>query len=204
MNDRRRCDYLTGVTEVIADEAELLHADWAVSWEDGPAYRDMLAASDGSDGIDDLVNDGLFLLEAIADRELGAAAGLMDSPADADDARADHDEPPDLAVTDMRDHLRGLRAVLVGDGPDVGDGNRGLSPLLGKELSRRLDGLLDEADAALGILPPRLRTATARSPEAVEHARDAVKAVQIAVATEVVGRLGVAIGFSDADGDSSN
>ena len=46
-------------------------------------------------------------------------------------------------------------------------------------------------------------TAAADSPESVAAARDAIKAIRITVATEVVGRLGVTIGFSDADGDSS-
>ena len=236
LHDRRRCEYLTGITRVIADEAELLHTDWAISWEGGPAYRDTWATSDDSDGIDDLVNGSLFLLEAIADRELGAVAGLMDDPTD---MQADKMDTPALSVTDMRDHLRGLRAVLVGGTPSYdssgndspgndspgdespgnesssgdspGGDNPGLGPLLGAELVDRLEGLITDADTVLSDLPQRLEATTAHSqatttysPESITYARDAVKAIQIVVATEVVGLLGVAIGFSDADGDSSN
>ena len=203
LDDRRRCDYLIGITEVIAEEAGLLYEDWTVAWEGGPAYPSMWAAPDGGDGVDDLVNGSLFLLEAISDRELGAAVGLMNDPTETREA-SDAREPAVLVVTDMRNHLRGLRAVLVGDGPSASGGNRGLGPLLGTKLPQRLHDLLKEAESALSVLPPRLRTTPGESLEDIEHARDAVKAIQVAVATEVVSRLGVAIGFSDADGDSTN
>ena len=203
LGDRRRCDYLTGITGVIAKEADLLHADWAVTWEDGPAYPDMWTAPDGGDGVDDLVNGSLFLLDAISDRELGTAIGLMSDPAEAEEP-PEAEESSVLVVSDMREHLRGLRAVLVGEGPGTSGGSRGLGPLLGTELFHRLHGLIEEADAALSPLAPRLLITPDQPLEDLEQARDAVKAVQVAVATEVVSRLGVAIGFSDADGDSSN
>lgn len=207
LRDPRRCDYLTGITAAISAEAEALRLDWIESWEGGPAYREVLAASgDSSEAIDRLVNDSLFLLEAIADRELGAAVGMMDDPsAAAADGMGGREKSVALSVTDMRDHFGGLRSVLVGAGPGAGGGDagQGLGPLLGAELAERLGGLIDAADAALGDLPEWLPSAVEHSPDAVRRARDAVKAVQVAVATEVVSRLGVAVGFSDADGDSS-
>ena len=89
--------------------------------------------------------------------------------------------------------------MLIGDQ----SAGAGLAPLLGDELTGRLSDQLAAARAAASGLQPPLRRAAATSSASVAAARDAVKVIQITVATEVVGRLGVTIGFSDADGDSS-
>ncbi len=78
-----------------------------------------------------------------------------------------------------------------------------LSALLEEELAAKLTAQIETALAAITALESPLRKAVAESPAAVAEARDAVKAVQITVATEVIAQLGIAIGFSDADGDSS-
>ena len=195
LEDPRRCEYSQGVATVIAAEATLLAAGWTDSWDGGDPYREQLAADDG-DGLDSLVNDSLFLLESITDLELGAALGAMGGPPKPESI----DEGPAAAgVDDLLQRLAGVEAVLVG-----GDGTgQGLAPLLGEDLTRRLREALAGARGAVVALEPPLRLAVVESSDAVAAARDAVKAVQVMVATEVVGRLGVTIGFSDADGDSS-
>ena len=206
LGDRRRCDYLTGVTEVVAVEAGSLHADWTSSWDGGAAYREEFISSDDM-GLDAVVNDSLFMLEAVTDMELGAALGLRSGPAD---PSAIAEGPAGLGLADVRSHLSGLAAVLVGGGgtagPAAGDNAQqpeGLSPLLGRELTERLSAQIEEADAALRALRTPLRAALSESPEELGRARDALKALQVTVATEVVSKLGVTIGFSDADGDSA-
>ncbi|MCY4036366.1 MAG: imelysin family protein [bacterium] len=191
----RRCRYLEGVAAVIAAEAALLEADWALGWEGGEPYRDAFPDADRGD-LDRVVNDTLFLLERITDLELGNALGIMS--ADADPLAVD-EGPAGAGVDDLEQRLIGIQAVLIG----VGDDPAGLSPLLGDDLTDRLAGQFEAAFDAVGAVGPPLRHAVADAPQTVIEAREAIKAIQITVATEVVSRLGVVIGFSDADGDSS-
>ena len=195
LGDPRRCGYAIGVAQVIANEGDQLLEDWTVSWEDGEPYREVFADADNGD-LDRVVNDALFLLEEIADIELGRALGLVGSEADIE---AIEEGPAGAGVDDLRHRLMGLRSVLVG----AGESRAGLSPLLGDDLSERLEAQLDGALGAVDAVGPPLRQAATRpgSREEVIAARDAIKAVQITVGTEVVSRLGVVIGFSDADGD---
>ena len=195
LGDPRRCGYLEGVTAVVADEAEIVAAGWTEDWDGAGPYREQFSAEDG-DGLDSVVNDALFLLEAVTDLELGPALGTMGSEVRPE---AIDEGPAAAGVEDLIDRLDGVEAVLVGSD---GSGS-GLAPLLGDELASRLRDQLTAARAAAKAVAPPLRTAATESSESVAAVRDAIKAVQITVATEVVGRLGVTIGFSDADGDSS-
>ena len=196
LGDPRRCGYAIGVAQVIANEGNWLLEDWTVSWADGDPYREVFADADNGD-LDRLVNDVLFLLEEIADVELGRALGLVGSEVDIE---AIEEGPAGAGVDDLRHRLMGLRSVLVGAGEES---RAGLSPLLGDDLSERLEAQLDAALGAVDVIGLPLRQAVTRpgSREEVIAARDAIKTVQITVGTEVVSRLGVVIGFSDADGD---
>ena len=195
LDDPRRCQYVHGVAQVIAEEAGLLVADWTESWEGGDPYHEVFADADHGD-LDRVVNDPLFLLERITDLELGNALGVMSRDADPE---AIDEGPAGAGVDDLNQRLVGAQAVLIG----LGDEPAGLSPLLGDDLTERLVGQFDVAFEAVGAVRPPLRQAVAESPQSVIETRDAIKAIQITVATEVVSRLGVVIGFSDADGDSS-
>lgn len=191
--DQRRCQYLTGITEVAATQAALLPDDWAISFEDGAAYREIFAEVDGG-GLDATVNGALFLLEAMGDAELGSALGAMENPPDPE---AIVEGPSGLASADLVAHLAGLRAVLVGD-----EDQPGLAPLLDDELVSRLTEQLTAADKAVANLGSPLRAEIADDPTDANAARATIKAIQITMATELVAELGVTIGFSDADGDS--
>ena len=191
--DPRRCAYLAGVAEVAAAEAALLPADWTADFEGEGPYRAVFVDSDGS-GLDDVVNDAVFLLEAITDLELGAALGEMGREADPSRIA---EGPAGLGAADLADRLEGLRAVLIGP-DDAG----GLSPLLGDDLTGRLAARFAAAAAAVAAIEPPLLDAVATSPQTVSAARAAIKDLQVTIATEVVSRLGVTIGFSDADGDT--
>ena len=193
LDSPRRCGYLVGISEVIAAEVALLPDDWAVSWEEGPAYREIVGDVEAG-ALDALVNDALFLLEAITDAELGTGLGLMEAPADPE---AIIEGPAGLGVVDIASRVEGLRAVLVGD-----DAGSGIAPLLPSDLVDRIRSGLDRADAALADLDGPLRARLVDSPAEVAEIRDALSEVQVLVVTEVVAALGVTIGFSDADGDS--
>lgn len=196
--DGRRCAYLTGIAAVAADEAALLPGDWTEAFEDGSPWIETFVSEEGA-GIDRVVNDTLFLLEAIADAELGAALGEMDRQMSTDEIV---EGGAGLGVADIGGHLTGLRAILVGRDSDSSKSSDGLSPLLGSDLTDRLTTAFDEADIVVGAIDGPLLPAVENQAAAVSELRATVKKIQILVTTEVVSRLGVTIGFSDADGDT--
>ena len=185
----RYCEYLTAATQVVAAEAELLVSDWTTSFEDGPPYRTVLSDPDGS-GIDDIVNGAFNLLRKTSDMELRPAAN--------GDLDAVKEGPLGLGVADIANHLAGIRAVLIGT-----SGPMGLSELLGDDTTDRLAARLDAADTAVSAITPPLRAAAAENPDSLNEAYEALKELQMTISTEVVSTLGVALGFSDTDGDSA-
>ncbi len=194
LQDPRRCEYLQTVSEIIADQADLLLSDWTTGREGGAPYRETFSVADG-DGLDSLVNDAFFLLESVTDLELGSALGVMGrSPK----LEAIQEGEAGGGVTDLLERLLGLQSVLIGQ-----DLDSGLDALLTEDLAERLSTQMIAALDAVEAIRPPLRQAVVDTPAVVAAARDAVKAVQISVATEVIAQLGVALGFSDADGDSS-
>ena len=208
---QRRCEYLSSVAEVIREESELILGDaWPVI-DSGDEPLFMLIASDAEMAVDRLVNDGIFLLEAMTDMELGRALGETSAEARLD---AIVEGPLGLGAADMRAHLAGLRAVLLGSDhatdiiTEAGTvlafgGSSGFRQLLDEELVSRLIDRFDDAQTALEQIEDPLRDAVVNDPATVSAARAALKELQVTISTEVVAQLGVTIGFSDADGDSS-
>ncbi len=193
LTDPRRCQYLVGVATVVSDEAQDLEQAWATEADGGEPFAETMAQADAGT-LDMLVNDSLFLLEAIGDAELGRALGLLDAEPDASNIV---EGPAGLGVDDIAAHLVGLRHVLVGDGA-----NSGVAPLFDDGLAQRLRDQFDAADAAVAAIDGPLLVAIDTEGNTVSALRDAVKDIQMTVATEVVSALGVTVGFSDADGDT--
>lgn len=193
-DDPRRCDYLGSLAAVMAQETALLINDWTQSYDEDAAYSERFANVDEANSLDALVNDSLFLLEAMTDAQLGRALGVMGEAK----LEAIVEGRQGLGVAVLESQLAGLRLVLVG-----GVGNTGLAPLLGEDLRTRLLQQLDAAQVALRAVDGPLRQAITEDTDDVAAVRDALKAIQVTIATEVVSTLGVTVGFSDADGDSS-
>ena len=181
----RACDYLRSTAEVAAGEIEEVLALWNTS----ETVDDFV-----EDGVDDLVNDAIFLTRRVSDMELGPALGVADRNADLERIV---EGPLGLGVKDGLARLSGLRAVFVGV-----DGSGGLSSLLDDELAERLGSELAATEATWEVVPTPLRAAVTAQPDLVEQARDAIVNLERVIATDVVSQLGVAVGFSDLDGDS--
>ncbi|MCY3567906.1 MAG: hypothetical protein OXH38_04725, partial [Chloroflexi bacterium] len=150
--------------------------------------------------IADLVRVPVFLTETVGDMQLGIALGITKP-------EADHSVIPEgdagAGIDDLEQNLRGIQDTYLGhaDGLGVSD----LVAQLSEEADLRMREALSEAiDAieSLGGSGQSLIELLQTDPDAVAAARDAIKAVQIALNTEVVSLLGVTIGFSDNDGDS--
>ena len=208
---QRRCEYLASIIEVIREESELILGDaWLViDSDDEPLFT--LIAPDAEMALDQLVNDAIFLLEAMTDMELGRALGETSAEVRLD---AIVEGPLGLGAADMRAHLDGLHAALLGtehatdfiteSGRIRGfDESSGFRLLLDDDLVSRLTDQFGDAKTALERIEGPLREAAVDDPATVSRARAALKALQVTISTEVVAQLGVTIGFSDADGDSS-
>ena len=208
---QRRCEYLSSIAEVILAESELILGDaWPViDSEAEPLF--MLIAPDAEMAVDRLVNDAIFLLEAMTDMELGRALGETSTEVRLD---AVVEGPLGLGAADMRAHLDGLRTVFLGSDHTIDIiteagtnlafvGSSGFRQLLDDELVSRLTDQFAAAKTALARIEGPLRDAAVNDPATVSAARAALKELQVTISTEVVAQLGVTIGFSDADGDSS-
>ena len=193
LDERRRCEYVVSIAEVIRDEAAALQSAWSRGFDGGPSYRDRLAAPANTIDLDTMVNDVFFLLDEITNKELAPALGLTGVP----DLEAIVEGSAGLAIADMQARMTGIRLVLIGDGK-----GKGLGPLLGDEMTGRLRAQLDAADQALAAIDGPLRIAIGTDMVEVQRVRDSVNAVQLIVGTEVLSTLGVKLGFSGADGDS--
>jgi predicted lipoprotein len=197
--DLRRCEYLVGLTDVVAAEAATVLSLWTTGDDEGVTFRDELAGRtdrmSATDSIDQLVNSMLTRLEGSVNRELGRALGLGSGEADASGIV---EGPGGFGIDDQRARAAGIRAVLLGP-----DGTSGLAPLLDDDLRARLTDQFDAVDAALGRLDPPLLDAVSDDRAGVEAVRDAYADLRITVSTELVSALGVTVSFSDADGDSA-
>ena len=197
-----RCAYLAAVAAVAADEAAALLDEWRVARDgDGPPYKDYFTARSAlglitADAVAELVRTQVFLIRTIVDMRLAGAMGLRGEP----DPSAIPGGPAENALADLRNQIKGMRAVYEGSG-----GGLGLSTLIAP-LSADADARVRErfaaSFAAMDALGAPLRQAAAqRAPEA-DALLQALMDLQTTLSTEVVSLLGVSVGFSDADGDS--
>jgi predicted lipoprotein len=197
--DARRCEYLRGLAGAVHAETARLEQAWTADDGSGRPYRDVMVGATGTmtptESIDDVVNTVLARLGDSVQRELGPALGRTTAAADLD---AIVEGQGGFGVADQLARSRSMRLVLVG-----ADGRSGLAPMLGDALATRLVAEFDALDAALAQVGAPLRAAVSEQPEAVGAVYDALAALRVTVATEVVSRLGVTVGFNDADGDSA-
>lgn len=196
----RRCQYLTLTSQVIADSAARADTAWRVGLDGAEAHFKDFSSQDNN-ALSGVINDSLFLLEAITDAELGKALGVTNTNATADLSVIVEGESG-LAAQDIQAHIAGLNALFFpSQKPNQPD--NGLGQLLNDDLAKRFKHELSNAILATDKLTSPLVSQITTDPDQVSKARDAIKVVQTTLATEVVSNLGVTIGFSDADGDSS-
>ncbi|MEM8705111.1 MAG: imelysin family protein [Actinomycetota bacterium] len=193
LENDRRCAYASGLAVVIDDEAQGIVEAWVDGQDGEPPFTESFPVENNRH-LDALVNDQLIMLRKMASAELGGALGFMPTEPGAE---ALIEGPAGIGRTDFVQRLAGLRASLIG----VGDG--GLAPNLSDGLVERLTTALDASEDALAAVPDGpIRVTFDADPDALSSLRDALDEVRGLVATEVVSELGVAVGFSDADGDS--
>ena len=199
-----RCGYLTALGRVASSELGAVLHEWDVARETGPPYKDFLTGRSASSmltsaAVAEVVRTQVFLARAIMDMKLGAVLGIRGDPSD---PATFSDGPGQNALEEIRAELEGMRDVYVGAGQE---GSLGISQLvvpLSSGADERVRGHFDAVLAAVDAVEGPLGAAALDRPEQVQAVFDAMAELRRAINTEVVSLLGVAVGFSDTDGDS--
>ncbi len=199
-----RCGYLTALGRVASSELGAVLQEWDVARDTRPPYKDFLTGRSSSSmltsaAVAEVVRTQVFLARAIMDMKLGVVLGIR---GDASDPAAYSDGPGENALEEIRAELQGMRDVYVGAGLDGSLGVSHLVAPLSSDADERMRGHFDAVLAALDAVEGSLGAAARDHPAQVQAVFDAMAELRRAINTEVVSLLGVAVGFSDTDGDS--
>ncbi len=193
-----RCTYLSALSGAVAENVQLTSDGWTQGGDIKPSQIELLAnIARQQDNMNVSVETSIFLLRKIINMELAPALGLVGTEPHIEEL-AEGSAEQGLPI--LRERLGSVEQAMVGP--------TGVSELLAADLSGRIRAELaaaqltiDELTAAGG---PSLRRAVLDDSSGVEKLHDQIMTVERTLSTEVVGELGVVVGFSDADGDSAN
>lgn len=205
-DEPRRCAVLIGVARDVQANASALVAAWEQTWFarlTDPASDSTDMWDTTQDVLDEWVNRMAFTVENIRSMKLGAPLG--DTSGGAPHPETLESRYSGRSLRDARDALAGVSAAWHGAapvGPD-GTGWPGVAALLGREpaLVARVTQLFAAAEASLAAVPEPLMASLTAAPEAIARAQDALRALQVALQTDVAQALGVTVTFNDNDGD---
>ena len=198
-----RCQYLTALGDVVADEMSGVLADWTGDGAAGSGYAGYFQGTAGvalvdQQAIDEVVRTSVFITRSINDMRLGKALG-------ADGVEPDPSSIPGgnghNAVTDLRSQVLGMQDTYLGAGAE---GSLGISALVqgvSKEADERMRGHFTAALESIDGLQEPLQATIVSDPEPARLAHQRIQELQRALNTEVVSLLGVTVGFADTDGD---
>ena len=200
-----RCAYLTSLGNVIAAETAAIVEEWTVSRNGGAPYQDFLTGQSSSSlligaAVAEVVRTQVFLLRTITDMRLASALGLREGDPD---PSAIPGGAADNALADLRAELQGMRDMYVGREDSGGFGISALVTPLSEATDKRMRDRFEEALAAVETIDGPLRAAVLERPEQVRALYDRLIELRRTLDTEVVSLLGVSVGFSDTDGDST-
>jgi predicted lipoprotein len=192
--DPRTCQYMQSNAQVALDAQRAAHQAWTASNGSEPSYAETVL-KDANMSLDDLVNDNINVLRAISDLELRAATGRNGA---AGDPTAIKEGALDDGLGAVRARVEGVRDAMVGQGPSTG-----ISALLTAETTDALKKAFDNSFTALDAVSGSLRTASQQDKQKVIDIAERLDDLRRVLSTEVVSQLGIAVGFSDSDGDSA-
>ena len=109
----------------------------------------------------------------------------------------------DNALADLRHEILGMRDIYLGRADADGLGISDLVRDLSSEVDERMREHFEEYLAAIDAIDVPLHTALEQQPDRVKAVYDSLAELQRTLSTEVVSLLGVSVGFSDTDGDST-
>ncbi len=200
-----RCEYLVALGQVIEDETAAILQDWTTSVDGQPPYQDFFTGRSASSlitgqAVADVVRTQVFLIRTIVDMRLAAALGLREGGADTSAIPGGNGAN---ALDDLRNEILGMRDVYLGSEDNAGLGISDIVRDLSDEVDDRMRTHFAESLAAIDAVDMPLRAALEEQPERVKAVHDRLAELQRTLSTEVVSLLGVSVGFSDTDGDST-
>ena len=189
----RRCEYLQGITKVVADEATHVATAWSKNTLGVSHFDNFTNAS--NDSLDTVINDILLLLKEVTDKQLGAALGVANTTAGVKADVTSTRKQPNLipegpsadGVEEITAKLNGIADVMIG----YSVSGSGLAPLLGGQLTSRLKSEINDVGKLLNAIEIPLRSLSVKAPRTVLQLHNALKTIQNTVATDVVSRLDV-------------
>lgn len=194
--DGRPCAFLVAASEVARDSQQSIETEWATKYMGGAGFASQLK-KDPKKALDEVVNNILETTNLVSGREIGIALGELGTTKKVDPTIF-QEGPQGWSTDDLKARLEGIEIALFGH-----DDEDGIAPLLTASLRDRVRAEFDAADGAVDALNSPLRLVLAQNPAALSDVRKKLVEFEKTVATEVVLRLGVTVGFSDGDGDSA-
>lgn len=204
--DERRCEYLKSLVVDLAENARGLHSAWDPSQGD---YLDELVYAGRTSkafatldlALGEIVNRLVFTVENARGDKLGGPAGT----------RTDGTPQPDSAesrfsgrsLEDVRDNLRGLRAVCLGRDQDPADASLAahLRRIDRADLAEQLEVAFEASFSALDAIPEPLTETVTSDAEPVLAAVDQLAELQRLLQVDLIHALNLVLTFNDADGD---
>lgn len=198
-----RCQYLTALGDVVADEMSGVLADWTGDGSDGGDYAGYFKGAAGvalveQQAIDEVVRTSVFITRSINDMRLGKALGAdgVDPDPHAIPGGNGHN-----AVNDLRNQVLGMQDTYLGAGAEESLGISALVQGVSEEADERMRGHFAAALESIDGLQEPLQATVVSDPEPARLAHRRIRELQRALNTEVVSLLGVTVGFADTDGD---
>ena len=198
-----RCQYLTALGDVVADETAGVLADWTGDGSAGGGYAGYFKGTAGvalveQQAVDEAVRTSVFITRSINDMKLGKALG-------ADGSQPDPSAIPGAggnnAVADLRNQALGMQDTYLGASAEGAHGISALVRGVSEEADERMRGHFTAALEAIDGLQEPLQSTVVSDPEPARLAHQRMQELQRALNTEVVSLLGVTVGFADTDGD---
>jgi len=198
-----RCQYLTALGDVVADEISGVLADWTGDGSAEGGYAGYFKGTAGvalvdQQAVDEVVRTSVFITRSINDMRLGKALG-------ADGVEPDPSAIPGgnghNAVTDLRNQVLGMQDTYLGAGVEESLGISALVQGVSKEADERMRGHFTAALESIDGLQEPLQATVASDPVPARLAHQRIQELQRTLNTEVVSLLGVTVGFADTDGD---
>ena len=198
-----RCQYLTALGDVVADEMSGVLADWTGDGSGNDGYAGYFKGTAGvalveQQAVDEVVRTSVFITRSINDMKLGKALG-------ADGGQPDPSAIPGAggsnAVADLRNQVLGMQDTYLGAGTEGALGVSALVQGVSADADERMRRHFTAALAAIDGLQEPLQSTVVSDPEPARLAHQRIQELQRALNTEVVSLLGVTVGFADTDGD---
>lgn len=202
----RRCAVLLAYASAIDDKVEEVLKKWEPAH--GNFATELTQTALGSktfatnqDAINRLVNDLLYLNQKILLTKLGKPLGK--STGGEVQPKLLESYLSENSVADLRNNLAGMKALFSGQwGDKKGESLMSFLRFLGAgEMGQRILKEMEDAETALKALKSPLSKDLAAQKAELEKVYKAFSKLQESFSVDLVGRLGVTVGFSDNDGD---